>query len=299
MRILISGGSGSLGVFCNEYLDQKHKILTVWNSNPGNCFDFNNVQGDITNRKFLEAIFKMHKPDVVLHLATVASIQQAEGMDENYLYDVNVGATKNIAELCNEYNARMIYTSSEQVYDGEHEALLTEDAPIAPPSKYAKLKLKGEEAVTSTSNNFIILRVGLLYGLSVYFTRNFFNFMYNSFSEGKKVNLFHDQMRNPLAIHDAARIIGDIIDSDIKNEILNFGGIDVVSRVDMGNKLCELAGFDKSLINPTSMKDIPNLAVGRHLTLDMSRLKSYGIEPQPMDAMIKEMLYFISLEDEE
>ena len=111
MKILITGGSGLLGQFLNLQLAKNNKILTFYNSQIGNCKYFNSAKVDITNHEKLKEIFSSFKPEVVIHTAAVSNQNIASKLSSKKVYSINVNATKNIAELCEIYNSKLIYTS--------------------------------------------------------------------------------------------------------------------------------------------------------------------------------------------
>ena len=156
MRILITGGSGFLGQYLNLELSKNHEIATLYNHNQRNCADYKNFQADICDRKKLLIIFNEFKPKVVVHAASISTPQQAEALPTKIVYETNVSATKNIAELCLQFNSKLIYTSTDLVYAGYRGSYLKEDAKLIPISLYAETKLMGEEKIKSTFNNCII-----------------------------------------------------------------------------------------------------------------------------------------------
>ena len=204
MKILITGGSGTLGQYLNLELNGKHDILTQFNSNLGNCGSFNSVNLSIENYSKLEKVFLSFKPDVVIHTASISNAEKADRLAADMVYDINVNATQYIAELCDRYKAKLIYTSSDLVYAGYRGSMLKEDSKLIPVSLYAETKLMGEVKIQQTFGNYIILRMALMYGLGLNHSRNHFHFMFDELRNGNTVKLFTDQYRTPLALKEAA-----------------------------------------------------------------------------------------------
>jgi dTDP-4-dehydrorhamnose reductase len=119
---------------------------------------------------------------------------------------------------------------------------------------------------------------------------NFFNTMYRNLRAGKPVKLFTDQFRSPLSLHDAAQMMELIIEKDPENTIMNFCGSERISRYELGEHLCEAAGFDKNLLQPVSMDDMPELPKVEDVSLDITKLNSLGIHPKSVKDSIKEIL---------
>lgn len=290
MKIFITGGSGLLGQYLNSELSKHHKILTQYKSNPGNCLDFNHVRTDLTDSLKLKNVFTDFKPNIVIHTAAISNPQMAEKTDSKTVFAVNVKATKHLAQLCAIHNAKLIYTSTDLVYAGYRGSMLKEDAKLIPVSLYAETKLMGEIKIKETFDNYIILRTALLYGFGLNHSINHFHRMYLSLKEGKAVKLFTDQYRTPLSVIDAARMINQLIQKDIKSEILNFGGKERVSRYEFGEILCDVAGFDKNLLEKITMNDIPDLIKVEDVSMNTEKLQSFGIIPKSISDSLEEMM---------
>lgn len=290
MKIFITGGSGLLGQYLNIELSRSHQILTQYNSNQGNCSKYNCVRFDITDYNSLKEVFNDFNPDAVIHTAAISNPAAAEKEDSKKVYAVNVSATKQIAELCEKYKSKMIYTSTDLVYAGYRGQMLKEDAKLIPVSLYAETKLMGEIKIKETFDNYIILRTALLYGFGLNHSTNHFHQMYLSLKEGKEVKLFTDQYRTPLSVIDAARMINQLIQKDIKSEILNFGGLERVSRYELGEILCGVAGFNKNLLVKIRMNDIPDLIKVEDVSMNTEKLQSFGIIPKSISDSLEEMM---------
>ncbi|MCI0474256.1 MAG: NAD(P)-dependent oxidoreductase, partial [Ignavibacteria bacterium] len=248
MRILITGGSGLLGQYLNVELSKKNEILTLYNSNKGNCGRYNSLKCNLRYEGKVSDIFARFRPDAVVHTACYSRPEICAKLPKEDVYAVNVKATENIARLCNENNTRLLYTSTDLVYKSSETGMLTENSELNPLTLYAETKLEGEIAVQKYSDNFIILRTALLIGFGLEHARNNFHLTYEYLKKGKEVRLFKDQFRTPLSLLEAADFINKLIISEAKNEIINFGGAERVSRFEIGKAICEECGFDKSLI---------------------------------------------------
>jgi dTDP-4-dehydrorhamnose reductase len=148
----------------------------------------------------------------------------------------------------------------------------------------------GEIKIQQTFDNHIILRTALLFGFGINHSKNHFHQMYSDLQQGKPVKLFTDQFRTPLSLMDAARIINELISNDIKSEIINFGGSERVSRYELGERLCEIAKFDKNLLTKIKMDDVPNLQKVEDVSMNTHKLQSFGIKQKTLDEMILEII---------
>ena len=291
MRILITGGAGFLGQYLNYEISKKHELLTLYFHTQRNCAQFNSLQVDICDNKKLSSVFDSFKPNVVIHTASISTPQKAASLPTRTVYEINVKATEQIAQCCSLHSSKFIYTSTDLVYAGYRGSYLTEDAKLIPVSLYAETKLMGEEKIKSTFDNYIILRTALMYGFGLDGVKNFFHEMYEKLEAGEKVKVFYDQFRSPLSILEAARIINVLCDSEIKNEIINFGGEERLSRYEFALKVCKLKGFESDLLVKTSMFDIPDLPHVADVSMNIDKLKSFGIKLKSVDECLEEILH--------
>ena len=291
MRILITGGAGFLGQYLNYEISKKHELLTLYFHTQRNCAQFNSLQVDICDNIKLSRVFDSFKPEVVIHTASISTPQKAASLPTRTVYEINVTATEQIAQCCSLHSSKLIYTSTDLVYAGYRGSYLTEDAKLIPISLYAETKLMGEEKIKSTFDNYIILRTALMYGFGLNGVKNFFHEMNEKLEAGEKVKVFYDQFRSPLSILEAARIINVLCDSEIKNEIINFGGEERLSRYEFALKVCKLKGFESDLLVKTSMFDIPDLPHVADVSMKIDKLKSFGIKIKSVDECLEEILH--------
>lgn len=290
MKILITGGSGLLGQYLNKSLSLKNEILTIYNSKTGNCTDYNSVRRNIINKKFIYEIFKKFKPQIVIHTAAITNPILTEQHKSADYEQVNVYATERIAQLCAEFNSKLIYTSTDLVYSGNEGSMLKEDAELRPISVYAETKLNGEKKIQITFDNYIILRTALLFGFGLNHSKSFFDKMFDNLSQNIPINLFKDQFRTPLSLFEAARMISEIVELNIKSETINFAGLNRISRFELGELLCEASGFNKNLLKVISMKEIPNYPQVIDVSLNTDKLKSLGIKSKSIEECLTEMI---------
>jgi len=290
MKILITGGSGLLGQYLNLFLSNEYTILTLFSSNVGNCKDYNSLKLNICDYPVLVKVFQDFHPDIVIHTAAISHPVLPEGVSSKDVYDLNVNATKNIAVLCDKFNSKLIYTSTDLVYAGYRGSMLKEDAKLIPVSLYAETKLMGEIKIEQTFDNYVIFRTALLFGFGLSHSKNHFHQMFLDLQQGKPVKLFTDQFRTPLSLIEASIIINELANTDIKSEIINFGGLERVSRYELGERLCEIAKFDNNLLTKIKMDDVPGLQKVEDVSMNIDKLQSFGIRQKNLDEMILEIL---------
>jgi dTDP-4-dehydrorhamnose reductase len=130
----------------------------------------------------------------------------------------------------------------------------------------------------------------LMFGFGLNHSKNHFSQMYEDLKNNKKVKLFYDQFRTPFSLLEAARIIRSLSKINIKGEIINTGGKERLSRVELGEILCNKAGFDKSLIEKIPMEEFKDLPMVADVSMNTEKLQSLGIKIKSVEESIKEIL---------
>jgi len=285
-KILITGGSGLLGQYLNLAVSKNSKILTTYNNHAGNCEDFLFKKIDILNENELSIVFQEFQPEIVIHSAAITNPVPTENQSSKDYFNANVTATKNIAMLCEYYNAKLIYISTDLVYAGYRESFLKEDAKLIPASLYADTKLVGESKVSEFTDNYLILRTSLLYGFGLNHSQCHFHFIYNELKNNQPVKLLTDQFRTPISLNDASSIIAELTEMELKGEIINLGGLERVSRYELAVILCSFAGFDKNLLQKITSDEIPNYPKVEDVSLNTDKLQSLGLKPRSIEQNI-------------
>ncbi len=288
MKIFITGGSGLLGQYLNIKLSKNHEILSQYNLNQGNCNQFNSIKCSVTDYGEIEKIFESFKPDIVLHTAAISNAERADKMAADEVYSINVTATKYLAEMCEKNKAKLIYTSTDLVYAGYRGSFLKEDARLIPVSLYAETKLMGEVKIRETFDNYLILRVALQYGFGLHHSRSHFQNVFDDLKQGKTVKLFSDQFRSALSIKESARMLSDLVTKEVKGETINFGGVERISRYDLGLYLCEISGTSKELVQPITMDEAKAVYQVADVSMNVDKLNLLGIKSKPVkDSLIE------------
>lgn len=289
-KMLITGGSGLLGQYLNLSTDDEFEILTLHRTNTGNCKEFNSANLDIRNEDELKGIFEYFRPDIVIHTAAITNPQLKQNQKSRDYFETNVKATKKIAERSQEINAKLIYISTDLVYAGYRGSFLKEDAKLIPATLYAETKLMGEIKVKETTENHLILRTALLYGTGLNHSRCYFDIMLKNLSDGIPVKLFSDQFRTPISLKDASRIIAELAKTDLKKETFNLGGLERLSRQEMGEILCSIAGYGKNIIEKITMDAIPDFPKVKDVSLNTEKLQSFGFNPRTFEENTSEII---------
>ena len=157
---------------------------------------------DITNRDRVFEIVSSYKPDVIFHCAAWTAVDKAEDM-EDMVRAINVTGTKNLVDASIEVGAKMVYMSTDYVFDGKKEGLYTEEDKVNPQSVYGLTKYEGEEEVRRNPNHFIT-RISWVFGIN---GNNFINTMLKLSNTHKELTVVDDQIGSPTYTVDLAKLL--------------------------------------------------------------------------------------------
>lgn len=281
MKILITGGSGLLGQYLNIELSKNHSILTLFNKNAGNTALFNSLKIDLTDFNVLKKIINDFHPEIIIHTAAITSVDKAALMPKNELEKINVKVPEFIAKLCSENNSKLIFTSTDLVYDGSVMGKKSEEYKLNPISHYAESKLLAEECIQKYADEYLILRTSLMFGFALNHSKNHFTETISALRQSKIVILFDDQFRSQLSLKEASKIIAELVHFVNKKEIVNFGGSERISRYDLIKKYSEYAGLNSDLIKSTKLKDAKIQAKVFDVSMQITKLESLLNELNP------------------
>ena len=271
MKVLVTGVNGQLG----------HDVLTELNKRKHTAIGVDVAEMDITDFDSVDRVIKSTLPDVVIHCAAWTAVDSAEDLsNREKVFAVNAVGTENIAKLCKEINAKMIYISTDYVFSGEGQApWQPDDKSYAPLNVYGESKLKGELAVSGILDRFFIVRIAWVFGL------NGNNFIKTMLSVGKThdtVRVVNDQIGTPTYTVDLSRLLVDMAESDKYGyyHATNEGGY--ISWYDFTKEIYARAGL-KTEVLPVSTEEygLSKAKRPKNSRLDKSKLLKNGFKPLP------------------
>ncbi len=249
-RILVTGTSGFLGRYVALTLKDHYAVLGTYHRQTMVLDQCELTCLDLSEAGAVRATFTEFRPDVVVHTAALSDVDACERHPDS-AHRVNVQGTEAIAQAAVEVGARLIYISTDQVYDGVCGSY-DEVAIPRPLMVYGRTKLEGEHRV-ALCQDAVILRLALMYGWGTATRMNFVDWLAERLRTGEEVPLFVDQYRTPLFVGQAADAIGRLIDAPGVCGVFNLGGGERLNRYAFGLKFCEVFDLPKRHLKPVEM----------------------------------------------
>jgi len=248
-KILVTGASGLLGSKIVRLAEGGYEIIPTHHQRS--LFS-NSVEMDITKIEEVFKVIRKLKPDVLMHAAGETNVDRCE-TDKESAWKANVEGTKNIAEACRKSGVKLIYISTDYVFDGE-KGLYTEDDPVNPINYYGLTKLKGEEIVEKNCEKYAIARASAIYGWHPW-KSNFATWIISSLRQGINMNIVEDHYDSPTLAENLAEIILKMVEKEVTG-IYNTAGSERINRYNFALNIAKIFNLNKNLITPIKMKDL-------------------------------------------
>lgn len=269
MKVLVTGVKGQLGFdVVNELTKRGHEAIGV-----------DIAEMDITDKLSVDTVISSVRPQAVIHCAAWTAVDAAED-NEDKVRAVNATGTKYIAEACKDIGAKLMYISTDYVFDGQGTTPWQPDCKdYKPLNVYGKTKLEGELAVANTIKEYFIVRIAWVFGVN---GKNFIKTMLNVGKTHDTVRVVNDQIGTPTYTYDLARLLVDMIETDKYGyyHATNEGGY--ISWYDFTREIYRQAGYTTKVI-PVSTREYGLFKAARPFNsrLDKSKLVENGFKPLP------------------
>ena len=289
MKVLVTGVAGQLGHDVMNELQKRGyegvgsdiapKYSGADDGTAVTKMDY--VQMDITNSEEVTETIKKVNPDVVVHCAAWTAVDLAEESEnKEKVMAINVGGTENIARVCKELDCKMVYISTDYVFDGYGTRPWEEDCKdYAPLNVYGESKLMGEKVVSLNLEKYFIVRIAWVFGV------NGNNFIKTMLKVGKKfdtLKVVNDQIGTPTYTYDLSRLLVDMIETDKYGyyHATNEGGY--ISWYDFACEIFKQAGY-KTKVNPVTTEEYGVSKARRPFNsrLSKTKLADNGFTPLP------------------
>ena len=258
-KILITGAQGFVGSNVIEQADRNFELHAL-SRQPGTVHR-DRLHWHIVSpadARQLQEIFRRVQPDAVIHAAAMANIDECEAHPTLTL-EANVGFTQVLTDLCRATGAKLVFCSTDTVFDGEHAPYDEHDVP-QPINFYAKTKVEAEKIVAQLGTRAAVARLSLVLGLPVVGQGNsFLAAMVASFKAGRTVTSPTNEIRTPVDVITLSRALLELATGD-RTGLFHLAGNDSLSRFSMGQIIADQLGFDRRLVLPTDSSTMLNRA---------------------------------------
>lgn len=289
MKVFVTGVNGQLG---HDVMNELYKrgyeatgsdiadtYVGINDFSPVTTMPY--VKLDITDTEEVNRVISGLEPDVVIHCAAWTAVDMAEDDDKIELVrNVNAHGTENIAKACKNIDAKMIYISTDYVFDGQGTTPWSPDCKdYKPLNIYGQTKLEGELAVSSILDKYFIVRIAWVFGLN---GKNFIKTMINVGKSHDEVRVVNDQIGTPTYTLDLSRLLVDMIETEKYGyyHVTNEGGY--ISWYDFTKEIYKQYGLDTKVI-PVTTEEYGLSKAKRPFNsrLDKSKLTEKGFTPLP------------------
>ncbi len=280
MRILVTGVKGQLG----------HDVVNECAKRGIETVGVDIEEMDITDAESVRRVITESNVDAVIHCAAWTAVDAAED-NEEACRRVNAQGTENIAKVCRDLDLKLMYISTDYVFDGQGERPWEPDDERHPLNVYGQTKYEGELAVEKYVKKFFIVRIAWVFGIN---GKNFIKTMLRVGKERGAVSVVMDQVGSPTYTYDLARLLVDMIQTDRygRYHATNEG---LCSWYEFACEIFRQAGLDVKVTPLTTAEYGAAKAVRPfNSRMDKSKLKANGFEPLPtwqdaLDRYLKEL----------
>ncbi|MGN0243383.1 MAG: dTDP-4-dehydrorhamnose reductase [Lachnospiraceae bacterium] len=273
MKIMVTGAKGQLGTdVVSESEKRGYEVIGL---------DVEEM--DITKEEQVRNWIQQEKPDCVIHCAAYTQVDAAEEEEER-CRAINAVGTGYLAKACKEADCKMIYISTDYVFDGEGmRPWETDDAP-APQNVYGQTKLEGEREVICTLQKYYIVRISWVFGMH---GNNFVKTMLRLGKENKEIKVVNDQVGSPTYTPDLAVLLVDMAETE-EYGIYHATNLGLCTWYQFAYKIFELAGMDDVQVLPVTSEEFPAKAKRPHNSrMNKAKLdeKGFVLLPRWEDAL--------------
>jgi len=264
MRVVVTGAVGQLG---------QDVVLELARKNH-EAFGTDREKLDITNEADVFAFISEVKPDAILHCAAYTNVDAAEE-NEELAYQINAAGTEYLAKAAQQIGAKMIYVSTDYVFDGTSAEPYEVDQQTKPLGAYGRTKLAGEELLQKNLKEFFIIRTAWVFGIHGH---NFVKTMIRLGEERGEVGVVHDQVGSPTYTVDLGRFMVELMETD-KYGIYHATNSGVCSWYEFAVEIYKQAGMNVT-VNPLTSDQFPRPAARpQYSVLSKKKIEEKGLTP--------------------
>ncbi|MDE8675359.1 dTDP-4-dehydrorhamnose reductase [Priestia aryabhattai] len=243
-KVLITGANGQLG----------KELVELFTAKGFEVYGFGRDKMDITNQAQVQEVISTLKPNIVLHSAAHTQVDLAESEPEQ-AFSINAYGTRNVAVAAEAVGAKLVYVSTDYVFDGTNDEPYNEFSPTSPLGVYGKSKLAGEQFVRDLHSKFFIVRTSWVYGKH---GANFVKTMLKLGKERKELSVVADQRGCPTYTLDLANSILELVDTQ-KYGVYHVSNSGNCSWYEFAKEIFNISGITVQ-VNPCTTEDFPRPA---------------------------------------
>lgn len=274
MKVLVTGVKGQLGHDVVNELEKKGHVAV----------GVDVEEMDITDSAKVEEVITREMPEAVVHCAAYTAVDAAED-NIDICRKVNAEGTENIAKVCGKLDIKIIYISTDYVFDGEGTHMWQPDDERHPLNVYGQTKYEGELAVEKYTDKYFIVRIAWVFGVN---GKNFIKTMLKLGSTKDELNVVNDQVGSPTYTYDLAKLLVDMVESD------KYGRYHATNEghctwYEFAKEIFKQAGMNVK-VNPVSSDEFPSKAKRPHNSrMSKDKLEQNGFEKLPAweDALVR------------
>jgi len=291
--LLVTGASGLLGanLVCTAR-DAKREVVGICRRHPLRISGTQMLEADLTDHGAVRALIASLRPQIIIHCAAATSVDWCEDHPEEAEL-INVSASSSLAQMAAELNARMVYVSTDSVFDGQTSNYSESDEPN-PLNVYAKSKLRGEQEVLRHCPTALIARVNV-YGWNAQDKQSLAEWILHQLTARERVNGFTDVYFSPLLANDLAEILLAMLDRGLSG-IYHTVGSERVSKYEFARRVAVTFGIDPGQVVPARLTEA-TLRAPRPLDISLNTEKIRLALGRPMPDVESGLCRFRELQE--
>lgn len=267
MKVLVTGVTGQLG----------HDVMKELQRRGMEAVGTDSQTMDITDGEIVEKTIKAARPAAVIHCAAYTAVDAAED-NEEVCRRVNAEGTRNIARACKELNCKMIYISTDYVFEGQGERPWEPEDACAPQGVYGRTKYEGELAVKELLEKYFIVRISWVYGVN---GKNFVKTMLNLSKTHDRLTVVNDQFGSPTYTPDLAKLLVDMVQTE-RYGIYHASNEGICSWYEFACAIFEAAGIKMEVVPVTTAEYGAKAPRPFNSRMSKEKLAEKGFEKLPV-----------------